>query len=123
MNRVEYLADLSVGRACGFGAMGVVMSMLGLSADPLMCVRVGAFLTVVMGLVLALFAYRAPYRDYRRTELWVLLDKGRDLPPGYPAATLCQVLRETYTRYAELAGRMAIILCAVAAILAMFFFR
>ncbi|TAJ97978.1 MAG: hypothetical protein EPO10_00570 [Reyranella sp.] len=116
MDRIEYLADVIVRRGCGFALLAICMVMLGLSYDLLLCLKSGAILQALHGSVLGLFAYNAPKWNHRSTELWVLLDKGADLPPNYPPEQLLEVLRKTYIRYAEMAGVVTLALCIGAAI-------
>jgi hypothetical protein len=116
MDRIEYLADVIVRRGCGFALLAICMVMLGLSYDLLLCLKSGAVLQALHGVVLGLFAYNAPRWNHRSTELWVLLDKGADLPPNYPPEQLLEVLRKTYLRYAEMAGVVTLALCVGAAI-------
>ena len=116
MDRIEYLADVIVRRGCGFALLAICMVMLGLSYDLLLCLKSGAILEALHGSVLGLFAYNAPKWNHKSTELWVLLDKGADLPPNYPPEQLLEVLRKTYLRYAEMAGLVTLALCIGAAI-------
>ncbi len=116
MDRIEYLADVIVRRGCGFALLAICMVMLGLSYDLLLCLKSGAVLQALHGSVLGLFAYNAPRWNHKSTELWVLLNKGADLPPNYPPEQLLEVLRKTYLRYAEMAGVVTLALCIGAAI-------
>ncbi len=116
MDRIEYLADVIVRRGCGFALLATCMVMLGLSYDLLLCLKSGAILEALHGSVLGLFAYNAPRWNHKSTELWVLLNKGADLPPNYPPEQLLEVLRKTYLRYAEMAGVVTLALCIGAAI-------
>jgi hypothetical protein len=120
MDRIEYLADVIVRRGCGFALLAICMVMLGLSHDLLLCLKSGAILEALHGSVLGLFAYNAPKWNHKSTELWVLLNKGADLPPNYPPELLLEVLRKTYLRYAEMAGVVTLLLCIGAAIVWVF---
>jgi hypothetical protein len=120
MDRIEYLADFIVRRGCGFALLAICMVMLGLSYDLLLCLKSGAILEALHGSVLALFAYNAPKWNHKSTELWVLLNKGADLPPNYPPELLLEVLRKTYLRYAEMAGVVTLALCIGAMIVWVF---
>ncbi|CAN5692115.1 hypothetical protein BH10PSE6_BH10PSE6_51800 [soil metagenome] len=117
MDRIEYLADFAVKRGCAFALLAIGTVMLGLSYDLMLCFKSGAILQALHGSVLGIFAYNAPRWNHRSTELWTLLNKGADLPPGYPPELLLEVLRKTYTRYAEYSGIIALALSVVAAIL------
>ena len=116
MDRIEYLADLTVKRGCGFALLAIATVMLGLSYDLMLCLKSGAILEALHGAVLAIFAYNAPRWNHRSTELLTLLNKGADLPPDYPPELLLEVLRKTYTRYAEYSGVIALLLSVGAAI-------
>jgi hypothetical protein len=116
MDRIEYLADFAVKRGCAFALLAIGTVMLGLSYDLMLCFKSGAILQALHGSVLGIFAYKAPSWNHRSTELWTLLNKGADLPPGYPPELLLEVLRKTYTRYAEYSGIIALLLSVAAAI-------
>jgi hypothetical protein len=115
MDRIDHLAEGVVRRGCGFALLAIFTVMWGLSYDLLLSLETGAILVTLCGAVLAVFAYQAPRQNHKSTELWVLLDKGEDLPPHYPPAQLLEVMRKTYIRYAELSGKLALGLCAGAA--------
>lgn len=116
MDRIEYLADFAVKRGCAFALLAIGTVMLGLSYDLMLCFKSGAILQALHGSALAILAYKAPSWNHRSTELWTLLNKGADLPPGYPPELLLEVLRKTYTRYAEYSGIVALLLSVAAAI-------
>jgi hypothetical protein len=116
MDRIDHLADGVVRRGCGFALLAIFTVMWGLSYDLLLCLKTGGILTALHGSTLGVFAYRAPRLNHRSTELWALLGKGEDLPPHYPPAQLLEVMRRTYIRYAELSGKLALGMCAGAAI-------
>lgn len=116
MDRIDYLAESVVRRGCGFALLAIFTVMWGLSYDLLLSLETGAILVTLCSSVLAVFAYKAPRQNHKSTELWVLLGKGEDLPPHYPPAQLLEVMRQTYIRYAELSGKLALGLCAGAAI-------
>ncbi|MGE0153317.1 MAG: hypothetical protein AB7R90_11930 [Reyranellaceae bacterium] len=117
MDRIQYLANISVRRACGFAGLAIFTTMFGMAGEPALSIRIGAAMFALLGLVLGFMAWRAPRRDYRDTELWIMLDKGRDLPEGYPPEVICQVLRDTYLRHAELAGVIALAMGLIALVL------
>jgi hypothetical protein len=100
MQKVEELALISVGRGVGFAALGIGMLMLGLSADLLSCLQAGGILTLLTSLILLMKGFRAPQKDYKRTEVWIMLS-----PAERPSATVAQgmigeVLKRTYLTFA-----------------------
>lgn len=117
MNRIQYLAEISVGRGCGFAMLAIVTVMCGMAGDLALSLKTGAGLSVVMGLVLAWRAWRARARDPRKTEVYLMLDKGRDLPEGHPLPEINEALRLTYLRYGEYSGVLALVLIALAVVL------
>ncbi|MDF3072507.1 MAG: hypothetical protein K0S54_174 [Alphaproteobacteria bacterium] len=117
MDRIQYLANLSVRRGCGFAALAIFTTMFGMAGEPALAIRMGAGMFALAGLVLAFKAWHATRSDYRQTEVWIMLDKGRDLPPGYPPEIICQILRDVYLRHAELAGAIALAMGLVVVVL------
>jgi hypothetical protein len=107
IDRIRQFAELSVRRACGFAALAIVTFMVGLSADPIVALKAGAVSSTLLGFVLFVKSVRSQQTDYRRTELWILLDRKHDLPEAHAARVIAGVLREVYLRYAELAAWVA----------------
>lgn len=121
MHRIEYYAELSVRRACGFGALAIWTAVVGLSAMPLLATRTAAALTTLMAVILVLKAVNAQKKPYRRTELWVLLGKDHGLPEAHAQRILMGALRERYIRYAEITGWVALVLWGVSLGISLFF--
>jgi hypothetical protein len=104
MERLETLAQISVARGCGFGALAVFCTMIGLSATPILALKTGAVLCLVGCLVLVFKAEHAPRRPYRRTEVWLMLEPG-DRPQEQLAQRLVgQTLQRTFTGFAVYYG-------------------
>lgn len=111
MDRVRYLADLSIRRGCGFGLIAIGTAMTGMAGDIAMAVKGGAIMTTLMGAVLAIKAMRAAGVNYRHTEVWILLDKKIG---GWPPHRLQQliggILRDRYLWHAEMTALAAFVL-------------
>lgn len=101
MDRIRYYAEVSVLRALGFAGLGLFTLMLGLSFDLYLALRTAALVLGVVGAVLVVKAYTAPRRNYRRTEVWVLLGRSIDFPEHRAQAIIGGVLSDTYSRYAK----------------------
>lgn len=112
--RIEAVAEGVIRRDCGFAGLAVFCVMVGFSFDPLLCLKSGAVLTTLVGVVLAVQAWRAPARPYRRTSLWIALDRSHGLPEPHAQRIIGTALRDLYVRYAELAGKTALALWAAA---------
>jgi hypothetical protein len=119
MERVRYLADLSIRRGCGFALIAIATAMTGMAGDIAMAIKGGAILTTLMGAVLVIKAIRATATSYRRTEVWIMLDKRID---GWPPHRLQQLigstLRERYLWHAEVTAMVAFALWTMAFLLA-----
>lgn len=106
IEKIEYLAHVSVARGCGFAALGILTFFIGMSADLVVAFKCAGYLALLTCFVLLLKAGLASRRNYRRTELWIMLK-----PVERPDASVAQqlisaVLRETYLRFA---GHAAVI--------------
>lgn len=110
MDRIRNLAVLSIRRACGFAVIAICTAMSGLLYDPLLAIRVGAFLASGALLVLLYKAHEAPRRDHRKTELWLLLGRDPGIPDGMAGRVINNVLRDVYLEHARYAATIALAL-------------
>jgi len=117
MNAIENAAYISVGRACGFAALAIFCVIFGMSFDPPLAARIGGVLCVALALVLAGYAWRAPTRPYKRTELWLILAKDKRPPAAYAQRVIGAVLRDTYIWFSRQSAVIAIVLLAVSGLL------
>ena len=99
-------------RACGFAALGISVVILALSYDLSLALRAGAVLTLMLLTVLVYRGYSALNQDYKRTEVYLLLDRKLDLPPVVAQQLVGRTLRATYYRYARVAGGTACVMWA-----------
>lgn len=107
MNRIEYLAAISVHRACGFGALAIVTATVGVIPMPVVAAKLGAALTAIMAAILLFKAVNAPNQPYRTTELWIMLDRHHGLPEAHAQRILMRALQECYVRAAKMAITVA----------------
>lgn len=117
MERIFYYADLSVRRACGFAALAIFTTMVGVSTIPMLAAKLGAAMAASVALVLLAKAINAPRKPYRNTELWILLDRRHDLPEAHAQRVLMGALRDAYLRYGRLAGWTAAVLWAASIVI------
>lgn len=120
MEAIREACDISIRRACGFGLLAIWTTMVGLSYEPLLAVRVGAVLTAVMCLVLLIRAQGALSRPYRRTEVWLILNKKHDLPEARAQQVFGNILRDRYLWHATAAGGLALVLWMIGIVLSLF---
>ncbi|MEZ5851361.1 MAG: hypothetical protein R3D68_12005 [Hyphomicrobiaceae bacterium] len=118
LERIEYLARVSVSRACGFAGLAIVTFFVGMSGDMPAAFKSAGFLALLACLVLLLKAHQAPRRPYKSTELWLMLR-----PEERPEAAIAQqiigtVLRETFLHFALHAAAVAAALLGIAVLYA-----
>ena len=97
MRRIAYETVL---RACGFASLAIFCVMIGMSFIPKLAFQAGGFLTTAMAGVLILKAFEARTKDYRRTEMWLYLEKDQRPPAAHAQWASATVLRETYLTFA-----------------------
>jgi hypothetical protein len=111
MRRVAYETVL---RACGFASLAIFCVMVGMSFMPKLAFQAGGTLTTLMSGILILKAFEARTKDYRRTEMWLYLEKHERPPAAYAQWASATVLRETYLTFALWTSAVAIALWIVA---------
>jgi hypothetical protein len=97
MRKVAYETVL---RASGFGSLAIFCIMIGLSFEPRIAFQTGGTLTTLMAGILIYKAREALTKDYRRTEMWLYIEKDSRPPPSYAQWASSTVLRETYLTFA-----------------------
>lgn len=114
LQRIEQLAQLSVGRACGFAAIGILTLFVGLSSDLAIAMKSAGLLGLLTCVVLLLKAAGAPRRPYKATELWVMLKPEERPAPSIAQQIIGTVLRETYLNFAMHAAMLSATMLAAA---------
>ncbi len=117
MDRIERLAELSILRALGFVALAIATVMVGLSYQPALCFQSGAILALMTAAVLVFKAWEAPQRDVKRTEVYILVDGDFGMSRERAQAFVGGVLRQLYTRFAQIAVGFAAFFWLVSVIL------
>jgi hypothetical protein len=109
------LAHASIRRACGFGVIAIFTTMIGLSGDPYLAVRAGAFMVTITAVILLWRGQGAPKRNFRDTEVWLMI---RRTAPAMPKDRLQRLiggaLAESYFAHARIAAYIAVAMWAVA---------
>lgn len=101
MERIERAAEHSVARGVAFGALAIALVVAGLSSYPAVALKAGAALTLLMWAVLRLKALQAPRRPFRRTEVWLMLERPPDWPDCQMQQLIGRALQRTFDRYAR----------------------
>lgn len=106
-DRIRACADASIRRGLGFAVLAVWTVMVGMSADLLLAVKAGALLITAAWAVLLIMAWRAPRRPYKRTEVWLMLEKRHDLPEERAQDVIGGVLKDRYVWHASATAGVA----------------
>jgi hypothetical protein len=120
MDELRRIAYEIVLRACGFGSLAIFCFMVGLSFEPRIAFQSGGVLTMFMTGVLFLKALEAPYRPYRRTEMWLYVPDELRPPAGSAQQLISLVLRETYLTFALWTSIIAIVMWGIALVFSFF---
>ena len=113
MRRIAYETVL---RACGFGSLAIFCVMIGMSFEPRVAFQAGGMLTMMMTCILVFKAREARTKHYRRTEMWLYLEKEQRPPAAYAQWASSTVLRETYLTFALWTSAIAIAMWVIALI-------
>lgn len=120
MDEIKRVAVECIGRAVMFGSLAIGCVMIGFSFNPVSAFRSGAFLTLMMALVLMWKAMTASTKDPRRTEIWLYLDE-RSRPIDDPARrAFGTVVRNVYGVFARIALCVAVGFFGLSLVLMMF---
>jgi hypothetical protein len=84
--------------------------MVGTSSEMLLSAKIGATSLTLMSMILVLKGLQAPSRNYRRTEVWIMLDHRHDLPEPRAQQVFGNILRERYLWHATVAAGIALML-------------
>ena len=120
MARLRYVAFISVARAVAFSGLAIFVIMVGLSYEPVLALRSGGVLLLILLAGLMLKAQLAPLVDPRRTEAWMLLDRSER--PDDPAAVrvMTRALREACLWFARWTACVAALVWGLAILVSWF---
>jgi hypothetical protein len=119
MDKLQQAAFLSVFRAVAFTALAIFTIMVGLSFDPILALKSGGVLILILLAALLLKAHRAPATNHRHTDAWLLLADSERPDEHYAGEVLRTALREAYLRFAKWTAGAAIFVWAGAVLLAL----
>jgi hypothetical protein len=123
MEHMRRIAYETVLRACGFASLAIFCVMIGMSFDARLAFQAGGFLTTVMAFVLILKAREALTKDYRKTEMWLYLDKNYRPPEAYAQWASATILRDTYLTFAMWTALISIAMWAIALLFSLLGFK
>jgi hypothetical protein len=115
MEEMRQAAFSSVARACAFGILAIVCVMMGMSG-PRAMFQAGGILTLIMTLILVLKARSALTKNYKHTEMWLLLPKEFRPPERYAQWAASTVLRDAYLTFGQYTALISIAMWVIALI-------
>lgn len=111
MRRIAYETVL---RACGFGSLAIFCVMIGMSFEPRLAFQAGGTLTTLMAGILIYKARESLTKDYRKTEMWLYIEKDYRPPEAYAQWASSTILRDTYLTFALWTSAIAIAMWVIA---------
>ncbi len=78
--RIRGYAEISIGRASAFGLLAIATTSFGLIGWPVLAFKLAAVSLTLAAAILSLKGAWALDTPYKRTELWLLLERRHDLP-------------------------------------------
>ena len=110
---IKRCAELSVRRGCGFALMAIVTAMVGFSSEPWIAIRSGAVFVLIAAAVLFWKGWTARTRNYRHTEVWLMIEDAPALPRERLQTMIGGALADVYFHHARVAAYMAIAMCII----------
>ena len=108
ISRIRGFAEISIGRASGFGLLAIATTSFGLIGWPVLAFKLAAVSLTLAATILTLKGEWARSIPYKRTELWLLLERSHGLPEPHAQRVIGNILRDTYRRFALYAGVEAV---------------
>ena len=120
LDRIKEQADVSIRRGCGFGLITIATAAVGVSSDAFLAMKMAAICATSMVAILYFKAMQATSRNYKRTEVWIMLEKKHNLPEARAQQVFGTILRERYMWHATVTATAAGLLWLVALALKLF---
>ncbi len=115
--QIRNCADNSIRRALGFTAIAIFTFMVGLSGEPYLAIRAGAILVTATAVTLFVRGRNAPGRNYRRTEVWLMIRDEPAIPVDRMQRWIGGALAESYFWHARIAAYLALAMWSIALIM------
>jgi hypothetical protein len=113
VNPILAAAERSIARASGFAGLAIMLVLAGLSFEPLLALRSGAALALILWASLKIQALRAPRFPYKRTETWLIVEPRPALPDAVAQRLVAEARRQVSERYARYALMAALVMWLV----------
>lgn len=120
MEEITKAAQLSVGRGVGFAALAISCVVMAVSFDLVLALKTAAGLAAILCGTLAMRGLNSLNRNFKRTEVWVLLDRKVSVSHEVAQRLIGGALRDAYYHNARLTGFTAAGLWVTGQILLLF---
>jgi hypothetical protein len=97
--KIERITSISVARGVGFATLTVFCFMVGFTGDTVNMLRSGGFGAFLIALTLLIKALNASPHNYRRTEVWIMLDEASRPPADVAARMVTEARRSVLLRW------------------------
>lgn len=118
---IRRCAEISIRRGCGFAAIAIFSAMIGAASEPAICFKLGAGFAALTAVILYCRGRAAPTRNFRRTEVWLMLGDAPALPRERLQSMIGGALAEIYLAHAWAAAWITLLMCAIAAVMTVTF--
>lgn len=109
---VRRVAYVSFARGCGFGGLTIFTTMLGMSYQPVLALRIGGYGWLLVTTILLLMVHLAPRTSYRSTEIWLMLPTELRPPREVAQQRIAEVRIDVMQRFAYATAWLAAVLLA-----------
>lgn len=120
LDQIKQLADISIRRGCGFGLIAIATSVVGVSSDAFLAVKMAAICATAMVAILLIKARQALTRPYKRTEVWLMLRRSHGFPEARAQQVFGNILYDRYMWHATVTGFGAGVLWLTSLVLILF---
>lgn len=110
---IRRYAEISVRRGCGFAVLAIVTAMVGFSGEPWIAVRSGEVFVLILAVVLFWRGYAARDRNFKHTEVWLMIEQPPALPRERLQTMIGGALADVYFAHARLAAYVTLGMCAI----------
>lgn len=97
---IESAAFISVARGTGFAGLAIVCTMAGMAGDIHASLLTGGYLSLFTCMVLLLRGLTSEGRNYRSTEVWIMLEPADRPPKAVAQRVIGAALRTAYLEFA-----------------------
>ena len=94
--------------------LAIICVMVGMSFNPRAVFQGGGILTLLMTFILILKARNALTKDYKKTEMWLILPENFRPPERYAQWATATVMRDAYFTFAQYTALISIVMWLIA---------